>query len=57
MRRIIDPIIHSASLEVVLQPLSNFVRTMGNVTDQMIKDYIEKHALKDDKFGDFKVES
>ncbi|MBF5059630.1 IS200/IS605 family transposase [Candidatus Neptunochlamydia vexilliferae] len=32
-----------------------FVRTTGNVTDQMIKDYIEKQEAKEDKFGDFKV--
>ena len=34
-----------------------FVRTSGNVTDQMIKDYIGKHKSKDDNFGDFKVEN
>jgi putative transposase len=33
-----------------------FVRTTGNVTDEMIKEYIEKHA-EDDKFGDFQVEN
>ena len=34
-----------------------FVRTTGNVTDQMIKEYIEKHEERtDSKFGDFKVE-
>ena len=33
-----------------------FVRTTGNVTDKIIKDYIEKHAKKEDKFGDFQVE-
>jgi putative transposase len=32
-----------------------FVRTTGNVTDEMIKEYIERHA-DDDRFGDFKVE-
>jgi len=35
-----------------------FVRTTGNVTDSMIKDYIEKQESRlDDKFGDFKVEN
>ena len=35
-----------------------FVRTSGNITDAMIKDYIEKQESKcDDKFGDFKVEN
>jgi putative transposase len=34
-----------------------FVRTSGNVTDQMIKDYIGKHKSEDDNFGDFKVEN
>ena len=34
-----------------------FVRTSGNVTDQMIKDYIDKHESKEDRFGDFKVEN
>lgn len=34
-----------------------FVRTTGNVTDKMIKDYIEKHAKKDDNYGDFQVEN
>ena len=34
-----------------------FVRTTGNVTDQMIKDYIEKQEIKGEKFGDFKVGS
>jgi putative transposase len=33
-----------------------FVRTTGNVTDQMIKEYIEEHQHKDDRYGDFKVE-
>ena len=32
-----------------------FVRTAGNVTDQIIKDYIDKHQGKDDKYGDFQV--
>ena len=32
-----------------------FVRTSGNVTDQMIKDYIDKHQNSDDKYGDFQV--
>ena len=32
-----------------------FVRTTGNVTDEMIKHYIEHHS-KDDKYGDFEVE-
>ena len=34
-----------------------FVRTTGNVTDQMIKDYIDRHESRDDKFGDFQVEN
>ncbi|MCZ6924452.1 MAG: IS200/IS605 family transposase [Rickettsia endosymbiont of Ixodes persulcatus] len=34
-----------------------FVRTVGNVTDQMIKDYIDKHESRDDKFGNFQVEN
>ncbi|WGJ61792.1 IS200/IS605 family transposase [Wolbachia endosymbiont of Frankliniella intonsa] len=34
-----------------------FVRTTGNVTDQMIKDYIENHSKREDKFGDFQVEN
>ncbi|MBU0596854.1 IS200/IS605 family transposase [Patescibacteria group bacterium] len=33
-----------------------FVRTTGNVTDEMIKEYIENHK-QDDKYGDFKVEN
>lgn len=32
-----------------------FVRTTGNVTDEMIKQYIEHHG-KDDRFGDFQVD-
>lgn len=32
-----------------------FVRTTGNVTDEMIKQYIEQHG-KDDRFGDFQVD-
>ena len=34
-----------------------FVRTTGNVTDKMIKDYIDRHECKEDKFGDFQVEN
>ena len=34
-----------------------FVRTAGNVTDQMIKDYIEKQESKGEKFGDSKIRS
>ena len=35
-----------------------FVRTTGNVTDEMIKRYIESHTQhKDDRYGDFQVES
>ncbi len=34
-----------------------FVRTTGNVTDKMIKDYIDKHESRDDKFGNFQVEN
>ena len=33
-----------------------FVRTAGNVTDQMIKDYIDTHPSREDKHGDFKVD-
>jgi len=33
-----------------------FVRTSGNVTDEMIKDYIEHHH-QDEHFGDFQVEN
>ena len=34
-----------------------FVRTTGNVTEQMIKEYIEKHQdhNKDEKYEDFQV--
>ena len=32
-----------------------FVRTTGNVTDEMIKEYIEHHG-KDDHYGNFQVE-
>jgi putative transposase len=32
-----------------------FVRTTGNVTDEMIKAYIEHHG-KDDGYGNFQVE-
>jgi len=34
-----------------------FVRTSGNVTDKIIKDYIDKHEYREDKFGDFQVEN
>ncbi|MGI2257633.1 IS200/IS605 family transposase [Candidatus Cardinium hertigii] len=34
-----------------------FVRNSGNVTDQMIKDYIDKHESIEDKLGDFQVEN
>ncbi len=34
-----------------------FVRTSGNVTDQMVKSYIDKHEKKEEKFGDFQVEN
>ncbi len=34
-----------------------FVRTSGNVTDSMIKEYIDGHESKEDRFGDFKVEN
>ena len=34
-----------------------FVRTTGNVTDEMIKSYVEKEESRGEKFGDFKVES
>ena len=34
-----------------------FVRTSGNVTDAMVKAYIEKHGMREEKYGDFKVEN
>ena len=34
-----------------------FVRTTGNITDEMIKSYVEKEESRGDKFGDFKVEN
>ena len=34
-----------------------FVRTSGNVTDQMVKAYIEKHEGREGGFGDFQVEN
>ena len=34
-----------------------FVRTTGNVTDEMIKAYVEKEESRGSKFGDFKVEN
>ena len=37
-----------------LWAIGYFVRTTGNVTDEMIKSYIENQG-KDDKFGDFEV--
>ena len=39
-----------------LWAIGYFVRTSGNVTDEMIKRYIEQHGKDDDKFGDFEVE-
>jgi REP-associated tyrosine transposase len=39
-----------------LWAIGYFVRTSGNVTDAMIKQYIEQHGKEDDKFGDFEVE-
>ena len=35
-----------------------FARTTGNVTDEMIKNYIDNHQKenRDDKYGDFQVE-
>ena len=39
-----------------LWAIGYFVRTSGNVTDGMIKQYIEQHGKEDDKFGDFEVE-
>ena len=32
-----------------------FVRTTGNVTDEMIKQYIERHSNREEKYGDFQV--
>lgn len=34
-----------------------FVRTTGNVTDEMIKSYVEKEESRGEKFGNFKVEN
>ena len=34
-----------------------FVRTTGNVTEQTIKNYIDKHESKEEKYGDFQVEN
>lgn len=34
-----------------------FVRTAGNVTDEMIKEYIEHHNSRDDHYGNFQVEN
>ena len=34
-----------------------FVLTTGNVTDEMIKSYVEKEESRGEKFGDFKVEN
>jgi hypothetical protein len=34
-----------------------FVRTTGNVTDQLIKDYIEKHQPENDCYGDVQVKN
>lgn len=39
-----------------LWAIGYFVRTSGNVTDEIIKQYVENHGKEDDKFGDFKVE-
>lgn len=41
-----------------LWAIGYFVRTTGNVTEQMVKEYIEKHQdqNKDEKHGDFQVE-
>lgn len=41
-----------------LWAIGYFVRTTGNVTEQMIKEYIERHQehSKEEKYGDFKVE-
>ena len=39
-----------------LWAIGYFVRTTGNVTDDMIKGYIEHHG-KDDDFGNFQVEN
>jgi putative transposase len=33
-----------------------FVRTSGNVTDEMVKKYIDSHDQRDEKFGDFQVD-
>ena len=39
-----------------LWAIGYFVRTTGNVTDDMIKEYIKHHG-KDDDFGNFQVEN
>ena len=41
----------------VLYAVEYFVITTGNVTDKMIKDYIDRHEHKEDKFGDFQVKN
>jgi len=39
-----------------LWAIGYFVRTSGNVTDEMIKNYVESHG-QDDKFGNFEIDS
>lgn len=39
-----------------LWAIGYFVRTAGNVTDEMMKEYIDNHG-KDDKFGNFEVDT
>ena len=39
-----------------LWAIGYFVRTSGNVTDEIIKQYIQHHG-QDDQFGNFKVEN
>ena len=39
-----------------LWAIGYFVRTSGNVTDEMIKEYINNHG-QDDKFGNFEVDA
>ena len=39
-----------------LWAIGYFVRTSGNVTDEMIKNYVESHG-QDDKFGNFEIDT
>jgi hypothetical protein len=41
------------SLQGVDQRFGYFVRTAGNVTDKMIKNHIERHEYKEEKYSNF----